>query len=438
MLKFNRNYKIIFEIGKRDFRSGAYFEPEEFLEVKYPFTLKLDINIVPISSITVGNFQIYNLSKTVQAKLWKDFYDLTKYVHMKVYAGYGENMPLIFVGDVQQCYSYRASGAVDVITDIQADSAIYLLQFGFSNATFTKGTEVKSLLGELLSDVPFLNLGYVSSELKKIESNQTYCGKTLELLKDEYRNYQIFVDKGELHVLSENDVVPSPLFSINSNSGLLGSPRRADTFLMADLIFEPQVTAGQAVELISDTLPFLNNLYKVVGVRHKGVISPVESGTLVTTVQLWLGSVFREVARNAEEKIVNTAFVPPTTGQITSPFGERIDPITKKPASFHQGVDIGNKEGTPIMATADGVVSTTGVQGGYGNMITIRHNNTLSSRYAHLSIINVTPQTKVKKGDVIGLMGSTGRSTGSHLHFEIRENGEAVNPSKYVASLGRG
>ncbi|WP_213981765.1 M23 family metallopeptidase [Sphingomonas sp. dw_22] len=115
----------------------------------------------------------------------------------------------------------------------------------------------------------------------------------------------------------------------------------------------------------------------------------------------------------------------------TSTFGVRSDPF-RGTAAMHAGVDIPGAIGTPIYATADGVISHAGRQGGYGNLVQINHGRGLETRYGHLSKILVADNTRVKRGQIIGLMGSTGRSTGSHLHYEVRVDGRAVNPIPFL------
>ncbi|WP_448661124.1 M23 family metallopeptidase [Sphingomonas sp. CJ20] len=115
----------------------------------------------------------------------------------------------------------------------------------------------------------------------------------------------------------------------------------------------------------------------------------------------------------------------------TSNFGVRSDPF-RGTAAMHAGVDIPGAIGTPIYATADGVISHAGRQGGYGNMVQINHGRGIETRYGHLSKILVADNTRVRRGQLIGLMGSTGRSTGSHLHYEVRLDGRAVNPIPFL------
>ncbi len=117
--------------------------------------------------------------------------------------------------------------------------------------------------------------------------------------------------------------------------------------------------------------------------------------------------------------------------RLTSDFGSRSDPFTGR-RRMHQGIDIPGPIGTPIYATADGIVSRAEWANGYGNLVEVNHGNGLQTRYGHLSKLIALPNQRVVRGQLIGLMGSTGRSTGSHLHYEVRIAGAAVNPVPYL------
>ncbi|PZO91330.1 MAG: hypothetical protein DI623_03815 [Sphingomonas sanxanigenens] len=115
----------------------------------------------------------------------------------------------------------------------------------------------------------------------------------------------------------------------------------------------------------------------------------------------------------------------------SSYFGVRSDPF-RHSAAMHAGVDIPGATGTPIYATADGVVERAGRAGGYGNLVELNHGRGIQTRYGHLSQILVAEGARVKRGDLIARMGSTGRSTGPHLHYEVRLDGRAVNPIPFL------
>jgi murein DD-endopeptidase MepM/ murein hydrolase activator NlpD len=155
------------------------------------------------------------------------------------------------------------------------------------------------------------------------------------------------------------------------------------------------------------------------------------------------GSLFeREVARLqsaliAADKFRRLApFVPlraplSASAEQTSGFGARVDPFLGR-AAMHAGVDFRDEVGAPIRATAGGMVTAAGWNGGYGNMVEIDHGNGLTTRYAHMSAITVSEGQSVGAGAVVGKLGSTGRSTGPHLHYEVRLDGDAVDPARFL------
>jgi murein DD-endopeptidase MepM/ murein hydrolase activator NlpD len=122
--------------------------------------------------------------------------------------------------------------------------------------------------------------------------------------------------------------------------------------------------------------------------------------------------------------------------ELASGFGVRLDPFSGSPA-MHTGIDIHGEVGEPVRATADGTVSAAGWSGDYGRSIDVDHGNGLSTRYAHLSSIDVRVGQSVKTGQIIGRLGTSGRSTGPHLHYETRVRGEAVDPQKFLRAAQR-
>ena len=117
----------------------------------------------------------------------------------------------------------------------------------------------------------------------------------------------------------------------------------------------------------------------------------------------------------------------PAAGYVSSPYGLRFNGT-----EFHQGIDIAADMGAPIVATADGVVTAAGWNGGYGNMVDVDHGGGIVTRYGHASALAVTVGQQVRRGEVIAYVGSTGRSTGPHVHYEVRVDGQPVNPAGYL------
>jgi len=129
----------------------------------------------------------------------------------------------------------------------------------------------------------------------------------------------------------------------------------------------------------------------------------------------------------------NAAKMPP--GAVSSGFGMRHHPIDGV-EKFHTGIDLRGKEGTPILAAADGVVRSAGTRGGYGNAVEIDHGNGVSTLYGHASELGVKPGDHVQKGQEIGEVGMTGKATGPHLHFEVRVEGKPVDPKGALKAYG--
>ena len=123
--------------------------------------------------------------------------------------------------------------------------------------------------------------------------------------------------------------------------------------------------------------------------------------------------------------------MPVDNARMSSGYGMRNHPVLRKRKN-HNGVDLAAPSGTPIYATADGTVERANYFGSYGNYIQIGHGNAIETRYAHLSRIIVADGQEVRKGDLIGYVGSTGRSTGPHLHYEVRIDGKAVDPRPFM------
>jgi murein DD-endopeptidase MepM/ murein hydrolase activator NlpD len=148
-----------------------------------------------------------------------------------------------------------------------------------------------------------------------------------------------------------------------------------------------------------------------------------------------LRNVRRDVERR-EELAAATPSIWPAHGWLTGTFGGRSDPFTGEPG-YHQGLDISTDKGQPVFATANGSVDSASYSGDYGNLVVLKHAFGLSTRYGHLSSFAVKPGQSVRRGDIIGFVGSTGRSTGAHLHYEILANGKLINPLQLLTKPSR-
>ena len=160
------------------------------------------------------------------------------------------------------------------------------------------------------------------------------------------------------------------------------------------------------------------------------ISSPEDTFGVLRDVLQGLENRLRYVRRDVEQREALASSTPsiwPARGWLTDGFGERSDPFTGE-QGYHQGIDISTEKGQPVYATADGTVDSASYSGDYGNLIVLKHGFGLMTRYGHLSGFAVKAGQSVTRGDVIGYVGSTGRSTGAHLHYEILANGRLINP----------
>jgi murein DD-endopeptidase MepM/ murein hydrolase activator NlpD len=162
--------------------------------------------------------------------------------------------------------------------------------------------------------------------------------------------------------------------------------------------------------------------------------SPDDTFGLLRSLLEGLESRLRIVRTNVEKRNALAAATPsiwPAHGWLSSSMGPRRDPVTGG-SDYHAGLDIAGDRGQPIYATAAGSITQAGYQGAYGNLIVIDHGFGLQTRYGHLSGFAVKKGDRVKRGDVIGRLGATGRATGNHLHYEVLANGKLLNPLRLL------
>ena len=182
--------------------------------------------------------------------------------------------------------------------------------------------------------------------------------------------------------------------TVSPTGGEQHEPTTADLSEALEMIEERLSTRRSSIDLLAETMRR----------EFPGVASYASDSAPHTTPSIW-----------------------PAAGYVSSPYGLRFGGT-----EFHQGIDIAADMGTPIVATADGVVTAAGWNGGYGNMVDVDHGGGIVTRYGHASALAVTVGQKVRRGEVIAYVGSTGRSTGPHVHYEVRVDGQPVNPAGYL------
>jgi murein DD-endopeptidase MepM/ murein hydrolase activator NlpD len=196
-------------------------------------------------------------------------------------------------------------------------------------------------------------------------------------------------------------------------------------------------TAGRAM----DKLPAIVKSRAMGGVSRSALAPMLGAGATDAALGVLsdllgvIGSRLDSVRDGVERRQALAAATPsiwPVAGWLTSSYGSRKDPFTHK-GDFHPGLDISADYGQPVLATGDATVVSAGPNGAYGNMVMLDHGFGIVTKYGHLSRFGVMNDQRVKRGDVIGYVGSTGRSTGSHLHYEIWMNGRLTNPMALLA-----
>ena len=182
--------------------------------------------------------------------------------------------------------------------------------------------------------------------------------------------------------------------TVSPTGGEQHAPTTADLSEALEMIEERLSTRRSSIDLLAETMRR----------EFPGAASYASDSAPHTTPSIW-----------------------PAAGYVSSPYGLRFNGT-----EFHQGIDIAADMGAPIVATADGVVTAAGWNGGYGNMVDVDHGGGIVTRYGHASAVAVTVGQQVRRGEVIAYVGSTGRSTGPHVHYEVRVDGQPVNPAGYL------
>jgi murein DD-endopeptidase MepM/ murein hydrolase activator NlpD len=245
--------------------------------------------------------------------------------------------------------------------------------------------------------------GIASSYTRMLTKVATF--NQLRTEKEELKNRYTHLEQ----VAKERDIQVASLGSLASEvSSLYG--------LKAD----PVLVDAPAAERTAQVSSSLSQLY--------ALKTTALSGAATTGISLGL---IRNVTTADWVRANATPNLWPVEGQITGSFGERIDPFNGEGA-FHSGVDIGSAYGQPVIAPADGIVIFADYMGGYGRAIVIDHGRSISTRYGHLANFAVAVGQQIHRGDTIGYVGLSGRSTGPHLHYEVRINETPVNPHKYL------
>jgi hypothetical protein len=284
MLKFNRNY--ILNIGTANGNT---------LTIEPPFTVEFDITRNTLTSANVCALRIYNLSANNRSQLLFNIMDTGDYRPVTFFAGYGSNLPLAFSGSITQAFSVREG--VNFITTIESFDGGYAFNNGQTNTTFPPGTPAATVIGTLAGSLPNVQGGYIGNGyVGTLDRGNSVAGNTMDLLKEKTGG-GVFIDNGFVNCLGDNECLPAnSILIIDDSAGLLATPVREQTILTFDMLFEPRLVVGQQIQLNSTTAPIYNGFYKVISLKHRGMISDAVCGDAVTSVGMFYGTAALSIA----------------------------------------------------------------------------------------------------------------------------------------------
>jgi hypothetical protein len=294
MDKFGRHYYLLVQADTES--------KEQTVIITLPFSMQFNIARRLMSSANTAKITLYNLARDTREKLYKDKHTTAIYKGIELRAGYSPikaaydskeylrevaSLPLIFKGNIKQAYSERRG--TDYITAIEAYDGGFAFINSYTKASFMAGTPVNQILDGLIKTLPAVNKGAIGDFSNAAPRGNAYEGTTTKLLSD-LTGGRFFIDNEKAYCLQDNECIAGNIAVITSESGLLGSPRREETFLEFDILFEPRILIGQVVELRSETETQFNGLRKVIGFTHKGMISETVNGQCITSVSLYYGA----------------------------------------------------------------------------------------------------------------------------------------------------
>lgn len=260
----------------------------EGLTIALPFTIEFDITRTTLSSANVAQIRVYNLSLNNRKKIYKNPMDFDQFKHITLKAGYGKNIPIVFDGDIREASSVREG--VNFITQIDCFDAGFAFVNGVADIAFPEGFAFKDVIRTIAStSLPNVSVGAIGSFPGALVRGNTYNGNAADQLR-QITGGGFFVDNGKFYAMGDSEAIQGEIEVITSDSGLLGTPRRYETYLTFDMLFEPRLTVGQKILLDSSTGSNFNGEYKVVSLHHKGMISDAVCGPAITTVGLFYGT----------------------------------------------------------------------------------------------------------------------------------------------------
>jgi len=284
--KSNRRFKLTYQIND-----------EEALIVRSPLTIEFDIQRNTASSLNSAVIKIYNLSLKNRNLLFKSrtsLNDLTDRKYVILQAGYetalnkDSEMSVIFQGYILEADSYREG--TNIITYISAQDGGIGVYNSTISKTFAGGLSLVNLFKQVASEIQDVTIGKVGNIEGNIKTSATLNGNAFYLLTNRYFSEKVFIDLGKINLMNLDEYIKTPFVPlITTKSGLLGTPRRQGNIVDISLMFEPRIQIQQLIEIKSSVNPIWDGQYKVIGLKHQGIISGAVGGDLITNLQLFIG-----------------------------------------------------------------------------------------------------------------------------------------------------
>ncbi len=281
-MKFGRNYRLTIEMN--DGSGAIIIEP--------PFTIQFTINRSVAASLNTMDIAIYNLGDATRNRIYQDRYNTELNHKVTLEAGYGGDLSTIFVGTIFEANSQREG--TNMVTNINSRDGGFDVTSVKTYRTVQKGATAKEVVQGLIGDFKTnpksrLTQGKIGDFPDTFQRPVVLEGNTYNLIQ-KYTNNSCYIDLEKVYVLKDNEVITGDIPLISSETGLLMTPRRDDSFLCVSTLFEPRILMGQIVQLDSLTQKQYNGQYKVYGVAHQGIISGAVGGKCVSIFNLLTGN----------------------------------------------------------------------------------------------------------------------------------------------------
>jgi len=264
------------------------------IEITSPFSIEFDIQRNMYGSPNVFSFRIFNLSKRNRNRIRKDAWDIQDQRRIEFRAGYGNNLKTLAVGNIKRADSVREG--TDFITTIEGFDGGLAFAEAAVDTTFQSGAQKKTILQSLIRNLNKQGIqpGAIGNFEGALVRGNSYSGNTIDIIKEITGGF-FFIDNEKAYCLQDDEAILADVFVLNSSTGLLSTPKREETFLTFDILFEPSLQVGSLISLISLTEENFNGIHRVQKIHHRGIISEAVGGTAISTVGL-LDGTFNPVA----------------------------------------------------------------------------------------------------------------------------------------------